>query len=121
MRAPGKHHDIRRPPHLSRRLTPWCGVTPVNMRTTVTVGTAAAVLCVLTACGDDDSADDHNLLSSAVTSAGSGDRGFDDAALAGFVASFRTGYTELAEDRNDDSIEHIAIESCIDLANGADE
>lgn len=89
------------------------------MRTMGAVAITAAVLCGLIACGSDDSADSHTQLSAA-TSAESGDRGFDDATLAAFVASFRTGYPNLAEGRNDPSIEHIAIEPCIDLANGAD-
>jgi hypothetical protein len=80
--------------------------------------------------------ENRTQLSDAATSAGSPVSGgrqalesaretagaqLDKAKLAAFVASFRTGYAELAEDRNDESIEHIVIESCIDIANGADE
>jgi hypothetical protein len=104
------------------------------MRTTGVI--AAAALCVLAACGEGDSTENRTQLSDAATSAGSPVSGgrqalesaretagaqLDKAKLAAFVASFRTGYAELAEDRNDESIEHIVIESCIDIANGVDE
>jgi hypothetical protein len=37
-----------------------------------------------------------------------------------FAAAFRTGYSELAEDRSDEDIEKIVTESCSHLAAGAD-
>lgn len=46
---------------------------------------------------------------------------FDQAKLTAFVAAFRTGYSDLSEDRDDASIENIAITSCNDLANGVDQ
>lgn len=46
---------------------------------------------------------------------------FDQAKLDAFVVAFRTGYSDLSEDRDDDSIENIVIASCNDLANGISE
>lgn len=45
----------------------------------------------------------------------------DQAKLAAFVVAFRTGYSQLSEDRDDASIEKIVLTSCNDLANGADQ
>lgn len=44
----------------------------------------------------------------------------DEAKLTAFVAAFRTGYSELAENRSDEDIEKIVTESCTHLAAGAD-
>ncbi|WP_238773141.1 hypothetical protein [Prescottella equi] len=46
---------------------------------------------------------------------------FDQAKLDAFVVAFRSGYSDLSEDRDDDSIENIFIASCNDLANGVSE
>ncbi|AVP68891.1 hypothetical protein GS894_11355 [Rhodococcus hoagii] len=46
---------------------------------------------------------------------------FDQAKLDAFVVAFRSGYSDLSEDRDDDSIENIVIASCNDLANGVSE
>ncbi|MBH0120412.1 hypothetical protein ACWDUD_08645 [Rhodococcus sp. NPDC003382] len=46
---------------------------------------------------------------------------FDQAKLSAFVVAFRTGYSDLSENRDDASIENIVITSCNDLASGADE
>ncbi|NKR97551.1 hypothetical protein ACQ86I_10325 [Prescottella equi] len=46
---------------------------------------------------------------------------FDQAKIDAFVVAFRTGYSDLSEDRDDDSIENIVIASCNDLANGVSE
>lgn len=45
----------------------------------------------------------------------------DQAKLDAFVVAFRTGYSDLSQDRDDDSIENIVITSCNDLANGVSE
>ncbi len=45
----------------------------------------------------------------------------DQAKLAAFVVAFRTGYSELAQDRDDTSIELIVLQSCDDIASGVDE
>src|SRR5690349_4516627 len=37
---------------------------------------------------------------------------FDQAKLDAFVVAFRSGYSDLSEDRDDDSIENIVIASC---------
>ncbi len=46
---------------------------------------------------------------------------FDQAKLDAFVVAFRSGYSDLSEDRDDDSIENIVIASCNALANGVSE
>ncbi|BCN84007.1 hypothetical protein [Prescottella equi] len=46
---------------------------------------------------------------------------FDQAKLDAFVVAFRSGYSDLSEDRDDHSIENIVIASCNDLANGVSE
>ncbi|QCQ93325.1 hypothetical protein [Rhodococcus sp. SGAir0479] len=46
---------------------------------------------------------------------------FDQAKIDAFVAAFRTRYSDLSQDRDDDSIENIVIDSCQQLANGVDE
>lgn len=46
---------------------------------------------------------------------------FDQAKIDAFVVAFRSGYSDLSEDRDDDSIENIVIASCNDLANGVSE
>lgn len=89
----------------------------------------AVALCVLTACGSGESNDPTPPISSIAPSVGSAlqsaqksvEEKFDDAKLVVFVTAFRARYAHLAEGRNDESIEHIAIESCIDIARGADE
>ncbi|MGG7100132.1 hypothetical protein [Rhodococcus sp. 24CO] len=45
----------------------------------------------------------------------------DQAKLASFVVAFRAGYSELAQDRDDSSIELIVLQSCEGIANGVDE
>jgi len=100
---------------------------------------AGAVL-TLTACGDDndDSTDTTMQTSmempattetetetgeSSPTSVTSTEQlgTVDQAKLDAFVVAFRTGYSDLSEDRDDDSIENIVITSCNDLANGVSE
>ncbi|QHE72733.1 hypothetical protein [Rhodococcus sp. WAY2] len=88
----------------------------------------AAALWVLVACGSGTDTEFRDTTTASPETAGTQDER-DRAAemarynadLAAFVAAFRTRYPELASNRNDDSIAHIAIEPCIDLANGADE
>lgn len=46
---------------------------------------------------------------------------FDQTKLAAFVVAFRTGYSDLSNDRDDASIEDIVIASCNDLASGVSE
>lgn len=43
------------------------------------------------------------------------------ARLAAFVVAFRAEYSELAQDRDDASIETIALRSCEDITNGIDD
>jgi len=98
---------------------------------------AGAVL-TLTACGDDnDDSTDTTMQTSmempATTETETGESSptsvtsteqlgtVDQAKLDAFVVAFRTGYSDLAEDRDDDSIENIVITSCNDLANGVSE
>ncbi|KAF0957365.1 hypothetical protein [Rhodococcus sp. T7] len=96
----------------------------------------AIFLIVLAGCGtDEDSAQTSDQLSSApsgsavVSSAReeldsaqeTAEARLDDAKLAAFVVSFRTGYADLSRDRDDEDIEQIAITSCTDIAQGADE
>jgi len=45
----------------------------------------------------------------------------DQAKLASFVVAFRTRYSELAQDRDDDSIEAIVLQSCDAIGEGTDE
>ncbi|AWK74930.1 hypothetical protein CBI38_28580 [Rhodococcus oxybenzonivorans] len=97
------------------------------MRSARACGVAAA-LWVLVACGSGTDTKFGDTTTAPPEAAGAQDER-DRAAeiarynadLAAFVAAFRTRYPELASNRNDDSIAHIAIEPCIDLANGADE
>ncbi|MFV9455345.1 hypothetical protein ACNJ7E_18115 [Rhodococcus sp. NM-2] len=87
-----------------------------------------AALWVLVACGSGTGTESGDTSAAPAETAGAQD-GRDRAAemarynadLAAFVAAFRSRYPELASNRNDESIAHIAIEPCIDLANGADE
>jgi len=95
------------------------------MRSARAIGAAAVTICALVSCGPDTDTD--------ATTATPGTAGIQDqtdraaemarynAALDAFVAAFRTRYPELAQNRNDASIQHIAIEPCIDLATGVDE
>lgn len=91
------------------------------------VGLAAATVCALVACGSDTDTDTE--ATTATSQAPGAVEDVDRAAemaryhadLNAFVAVFRARYPELARNRNDASIEHIAIEPCIDLANGVDE
>ncbi len=56
------------------------------------------------------------------STSGTADLGtLDQAKLASFVVAFRTGYSELAEDRDDESIEAIVLQSCDALGTGTDE
>ncbi|MEU2006910.1 hypothetical protein ACH47B_37550 [Rhodococcus sp. NPDC019627] len=98
------------------------------MRSARACGVAAA-LWVLIACGSGTDTESGDITTaSAAETIGAQDKR-DRAAemarynadLAAFVAAFRTRYPQLASNRNDDSIAHIAIEPCIDLGNGADE
>lgn len=98
---------------------------------------AGAVL-TLTACGDDnDDSTDTTMQTSlempATTETETGESSptsvtsteqlgtVDQAKFDAFVVTFRTGYSDLSEDRDDDSIENIVITSCNDLANGVSE
>jgi hypothetical protein len=45
----------------------------------------------------------------------------DETKLAAFVAAFRAQYPELAQERQDNSIENIAVRSCEDITYGVDE
>ncbi|MFM1722481.1 MULTISPECIES: hypothetical protein [Rhodococcus] len=98
---------------------------------------AGAVL-TLAACGDDkDDSTDTTMQTSmempATTETETGEASptsvtsteqlgtVDQAKLDAFVVAFRTGYSDLSEDRDDDSIENIVITSCNDLANGVSE
>ncbi|MGV9745127.1 hypothetical protein ACWDTG_09440 [Rhodococcus zopfii] len=98
---------------------------------------ASGAVLSLVACGDDDSdsasvttdsvelqptstAEETTAAETSVTSTeqlGMIDRGKLDA----FVVAFRTGYSDLSENRDDASIESIVIVSCNDLSNGVDE
>ncbi|CAG7634603.1 hypothetical protein E143388_07621 [Rhodococcus opacus] len=87
------------------------------------LGLAAATICVLVSCGSDTDA--TTVTAETTDTQDEMDRAAEmalyHAELDAFVAAFRAGYPELARNRNDASIAHIAIEPCIDLANGADE
>lgn len=98
---------------------------PALVRSAGACGVVVA-LCVLAACGTDTGSGDITSAPTEVTGAGvEGDRAAEmaryHADLAAFVAEFRTRYPELAQGRNDESIEHVVIEPCIDLANGVDQ
>ncbi|QIX53940.1 hypothetical protein [Rhodococcus sp. DMU1] len=97
-------------------------------RTPFLTALLAGALCVVPACGDNDSTDSPDTGSppgspgAMATTAISGvDSAFDKTKLAAFVAAFRTGYSDLAQNRSDEDIEQIVIASCTDLANGVDE
>jgi hypothetical protein len=107
-----------------------------KMIATALVG-AGAVL-TLTACGDDnDDSTDTTMQTSmempATSETESGESSptsvtsteqlgtVDQAKLDAFVVAFRSGYSDLSQDRDDDSIENIVITSCNDLANGVSE
>ncbi len=97
---------------------------------------ASGAVLSLAACGDDDSdsasvTNDNSVeqptsaeeTTAAETSVTSTEQlgTFDQAKLSAFVVAFRTGYSDLSENRDDASIENIVITSCNDLANGVDE
>ncbi|MGW0176307.1 hypothetical protein ACWDUM_20975 [Rhodococcus sp. NPDC003322] len=88
------------------------------MRNSIALTIAAAGVLAFAGCGDDGN--DDNMPSEhtggMVTSVESG---VDQAKLTAFVASFRTGYSELAEGRSDEDIEKIVTKSCDQLATGA--
>lgn len=46
---------------------------------------------------------------------------FNETKLGAFVAAFRARYPELAREREDSSIETIAVRSCEDIAHALDE
>lgn len=89
------------------------------MRNSTALTIAAAGLFALVACGSDDDGNEMPAhgTSGVVTSVESA---VDEAKLTAFVAAFRTGYSELAENRSDEDIEKIVTESCTHLAAGAD-
>ncbi|MEZ7240817.1 hypothetical protein [Rhodococcus sp. GXMU-t2271] len=98
--------------------------------TAVLAASAAAVVLVSCSSGDDASNESDaarttiggaaSSLASAASSVAERARGaFDEAKLATFVAAFRTGYPNLAADRDDASIEAIVIETCPLIDSGA--
>ncbi|MCJ0902579.1 hypothetical protein [Rhodococcus sp. ARC_M6] len=107
------------------------------MKRTIATIAIAGALVATAACGNDDAETDvDNDTTSEVTMQtptttapnqsstveSTDDLGrIDQAKLATFVVAFRTGYSELAQDRDDASIEEIVLESCQDIAAGADE
>lgn len=99
---------------------------PAVMMPARALGLGAATICALVSCGSDTDTTDATTATSETTDAQDQmDRAAEIARyhteLNAFVAAFRAGYPKLAQNRNDASIEHIAIEPCIDLANGVDE
>lgn len=108
------------------------------MKRTITAIAIAGALVATAACGNDDTdmdsdADDTTsevttqtaattALDESSTVESTDDMGrIDQAKLATFVVAFRTGYSDLAQDRDDASIEEIVLESCQDIAAGIDE
>ncbi|MFZ2529688.1 MAG: hypothetical protein WAX14_18865 [Rhodococcus sp. (in: high G+C Gram-positive bacteria)] len=100
---------------------------------------ASGAVLSLAACSDDDSgsesvtvtttetvesqpttSEETTTTTTSVTSSDQLGR-FDQTKLAAFVVAFRTGYSDLSEDRDDASIEDIVIASCNDLASGVSE
>ncbi|MBS3695707.1 hypothetical protein [Rhodococcus qingshengii] len=79
---------------LDRPMTPPTGMITETTTTTPTSTSAAA------------STEPHRL---------------DEAKLAAFVVGFRTQFPELAREREDSSIETIAVRSCEDIAHGFEE
>ncbi|ABG99416.1 conserved hypothetical protein (plasmid) [Rhodococcus jostii RHA1] len=95
------------------------------MKSARVIGLAAATVGALVSCSSDTDPDATTATSETTGAVEDMDRAavMDryHADLNAFVAMFRARYPDLAVDRNDASIEHIAIEPCIDLANGVDE
>jgi hypothetical protein len=107
------------------------------MRRTIAAIIVAGALVSLPACGNNDANTDNGtsvtaesttasstktttVRSSSVTS--TADLGMiDQAKLAAFVVAFRTAYPDLAQDREDESIQEIVFTSCNDIAAGVSE
>ncbi|PTR42976.1 hypothetical protein C8K38_10953 [Rhodococcus sp. OK611] len=101
------------------------GYTAAMMKSTALTIAAAGLVALAAACGnDDDSQDAQDGTGAVMTGTGAvmttAESAIDETKLAAFVAAFRTGYAELAQDRSDEDIEMIATQSCAHLAAGAD-
>lgn len=95
------------------------------MRSARVIALAAATVGALVSCGSDTDPDATTATAETTGAVEERDRAAVmaryHADLNAFVAVFRARYPELAGNRNDASIKHIAIEPCIDLDNGVDE
>jgi hypothetical protein len=96
----------------------------------------AGTLISTGACGNNGGNEDTNATASIqnmtpptgqvtdeeTSTSGSADLGtLDEAKLTSFVVAFRTGYSELAEERDDESIKVIVLQSCDAIGAGVDE
>ena len=90
-----------------------------HMKKPIALTIAAAGMLSLVACssGDEGGGTPDYDAGGVATSASSA---VDNAKLMAFVVAFRTGYSDLAENRSDEDIEEIVTESCAHLAAGAD-
>jgi hypothetical protein len=91
------------------------------MKTKTAVVAAVAALFLLTACGSDDetSAPESTTRPAGSVASSVVQRAVDAAKLGTFVATFRTGYPNLADGRDDASIEAIVTETCPLIDDGA--
>ena len=108
------------------------------MNRTIAATILAGTLIATGACGNNDGDEETNngiatsiqnmtpptgrATNEETSTSGSADLGtLDQAKLASFVVAFRSGYSELAEDRDDESIEAIVLQSCDAIGAGTDE
>ncbi|WP_424805774.1 hypothetical protein [Rhodococcus sp. 27YEA15] len=98
------------------------------MRIAAVIGAAAVVALGLVSCSAEEKDNAQNRVDAAVTSgqqaiasatsaAGSA---LESGKIALFVATFRGGFSSLAEDRSDADIEQILTTTCAEVASGSD-
>ncbi|WP_092807896.1 hypothetical protein [Rhodococcus globerulus] len=98
------------------------------MKKTIATIMIAGAVSIICACGNDDGDNQGNgnvtsqqtMQMPAGTSTGEMSA-VDQGKLTAFVVAFRTRYPDLSQDRDDEDIKEIVLDTCDDIAQGASE